>query len=87
MYSKTLACRQLESCIKEVKKTKKVSSNAIKNFRQSIINTHDDPGVGLEEHIYTMWNEYGITDTGRELLLQIDDITLKQAILDPIKKN
>jgi len=97
MNSKTLACRQLESCIAEVKKNKKVSIRILNIFKQSIKNPHDDPGyykllsdiakrAGLEEYIFDMWDEYGITDTGRELLLQINDATLQRAILDSLIK-
>ena len=97
MHSKTLACRQLESCIAEIKKTKKVSVKTMKIFRQSIENPHDDPGyyrllsdiarkAGLGEYVYDMWDEYGITDTGRELLLRTNMTVLRQAILASLIK-
>eukprot|EP00833_Pecoramyces_ruminatium_P009073 jgi/Orpsp1_1/1183105/evm.model.c7180000083883.1 len=68
--SKTLACRQFEFCITEIKKTKKVSAEIIDIFKQSIMNPHDDPGyysllseiaknAGIEEEqIFEMWDYY-----------------------------
>jgi len=44
MNSKTWACRQLEFCIKNVKKkTKEVSTKVLETFKQFIRNIHDDP--------------------------------------------
>ena len=97
MNATTAAYDHMNACVKSVKKMRMVSPDAIHEFRQAIQNPNDDPGcygllseiakrVGLEREIYMMWDEYGLTERGRKLLLQIEDISLQEAILASLIK-
>jgi hypothetical protein len=95
MGNVTEAYRHMQKCVAKAKVMKPVEAEQA--FRLSLLNSHDDPGFydllsdiarnsGLGERINEMWDEYGITANGRELLLKVPKKTVRQAILHSVPK-